>query len=128
AIVTYTAGAADACGLASFACAPPSGITFPIGATTVTCSANDTASNSATCMFTVTVRNQPPLCALSIACASSLNGNAQVIAINDSTACVVLDGSGSSDPENDTLEFAWVVDRTNVLAGAVVTNCLSLGC
>src|SRR5439155_1677051 len=44
-------------------CAPASGATFAVGATTVTCTASDAASpaNTGTCSFTVTVvDNQPP--------------------------------------------------------------------
>lgn len=37
---------------------PPSGSGFPVGATTVTCTATDEAGNTATCSFTVT---RPPL-------------------------------------------------------------------
>jgi hypothetical protein len=36
------------------ACNPPSGSCFPIGVTTVVCTATDTAGNTATCSFTVT--------------------------------------------------------------------------
>jgi hypothetical protein len=36
-------------------CAPPSGFFFPIGTTTVTCTASDTRGNAATVTFTVTV-------------------------------------------------------------------------
>ena len=38
-------------------CNPPSGSIFPIGMTTVTCTATDTAGNIATCSFPVTVFN-----------------------------------------------------------------------
>ncbi len=38
------------------ACAPPSGSTFPIGTTTVTCTATDAAGNSASATFQVTIR------------------------------------------------------------------------
>ncbi len=38
------------------ACAPPSGSTFPIGATTVNCTATDAAGNQATASFTVRVK------------------------------------------------------------------------
>ena len=43
AVVTYTASATDAGGLASFACVPASGSTFAIGETSVTCTAADAA-------------------------------------------------------------------------------------
>lgn len=36
-------------------CNPPSGSIFPVGTTTVTCTATDAAGNTATCSFTVTV-------------------------------------------------------------------------
>ena len=36
-------------------CVPPSGSTFPIGETLVTCTATDDADNSSLCTFTVTV-------------------------------------------------------------------------
>jgi hypothetical protein len=36
---------------------PPSGGTFPVGTTTVTCTATDTSSNTATCSFSVKVFN-----------------------------------------------------------------------
>jgi hypothetical protein len=41
---------------ASIACAPPSGSAFPVGATTVNCTAIDEANNTAICSFSVTVR------------------------------------------------------------------------
>jgi uncharacterized delta-60 repeat protein len=40
---------------ATVACAPPSGSCFPVGATTVNCTATDAAGNTAACSFTVTV-------------------------------------------------------------------------
>jgi hypothetical protein len=36
-------------------CNPPSGSVFPVGTTTVTCTATDAAGNSASCSFNVTV-------------------------------------------------------------------------
>jgi hypothetical protein len=58
--VTYPlATAVDNCAVASVTCAPASGSKFPIGVTTVTCTAADTATpaNTASCTFTVTVRS-----------------------------------------------------------------------
>lgn len=51
--------ATDNCSGVSIACNPPSGSFFPVGTTTVTCTATDAASNSATCTFTVTVTAPP---------------------------------------------------------------------
>jgi CSLREA domain-containing protein len=49
-----TPTASDNCsGVPTVVCNPPSGSTFPLGVTTVTCTAKDAANNSATCSFTV---------------------------------------------------------------------------
>lgn len=45
-------------GVRPVACVPPSGSTFPLGETTVTCSASDSRGNSSTTAFTVTVVDQ----------------------------------------------------------------------
>jgi CSLREA domain-containing protein len=42
-------------GVGSPVCAPPSGSTFPLGTTTVTCTVSDASGNPASCNFTVTV-------------------------------------------------------------------------
>jgi hypothetical protein len=56
AAVTYSASATDAVdGARPVSCAPGSGTTFPIGVTTVSCSSTDTAGNTSTGSFTVTV-------------------------------------------------------------------------
>ena len=56
AIATFTASALDAIdGPVAVVCAPASGSTFPIGATTVLCSATDAAGNTAAGSFAVTV-------------------------------------------------------------------------
>jgi flagellar hook assembly protein FlgD len=57
AVVTYTTTATDAVdGSVPVSCSPPSGSTFPDGATVVQCSATDTRGNAAFGSFTVTVR------------------------------------------------------------------------
>jgi uncharacterized delta-60 repeat protein len=49
--------ASDNCPGVVASCVPPSGSTFNVGATTVTCTATDLAGNTATCSFTVSVFN-----------------------------------------------------------------------
>lgn len=49
--------ATDNCSVMSVSCIPPSGSCFPLGSTTVTCTAKDGSGNSATCSFVVTVFN-----------------------------------------------------------------------
>jgi HYR domain len=53
--VTYSVAATDNSGAASVTCNPASGSTFPVGPTTVSCTAEDAAHNQATASFTVTV-------------------------------------------------------------------------
>ena len=59
AVVTYTTPTANDLvdGSRTVTCAPASGTTFAIGATTVTCSASDTGGRSAPTTFTVTVQD-----------------------------------------------------------------------
>jgi HYR domain len=60
ATVTFTATASDlAAGTRPVVCAPASGSTFPIGTTTVACTANDGHGNTAQGSFTVTVVTAP---------------------------------------------------------------------
>ncbi len=47
--------AMDNCAVASVVCNPPSGSMFPVGPTTVNCTATDTAGNTAMCSFQVNV-------------------------------------------------------------------------
>jgi hypothetical protein len=57
AVVTYAASASDAVDPSpTLICAPTSGRTFPIGTTTVACTARDASGNEATGSFTVTVK------------------------------------------------------------------------
>ena len=56
AVVGYSASAVDDTdGAVAVSCVPPSGSTFPIGTTTVTCTATDTSGNSASGSFDVRV-------------------------------------------------------------------------
>ena len=59
AAVTFTATATDAVGPANpgVTCVPASGSTFPLGTTTVNCSATDSAGNTGNGSFTVTVQD-----------------------------------------------------------------------
>jgi len=58
AIVSYTVTAADNCLPVTVTCTPPSGSSFPIGTTPVSCSAKDPSNNTASCGFTVTVKKK----------------------------------------------------------------------
>ena len=53
--VSFEATATDNCSQTSVDCSPASGSTFPIGTTTVTCTATDGSANTNTCSFTIEV-------------------------------------------------------------------------
>jgi hypothetical protein len=56
-VVNFTTTATDNCPGVTVVCNPPSGSCFPVGVTTVTCTATDASGNTATCTFTITVFN-----------------------------------------------------------------------
>ncbi len=56
-MASYSVQSTDNCGPAHTSCSPPSGSTFALGQTYVTCGAADAAGNSASCGFSVTVRD-----------------------------------------------------------------------
>jgi len=60
AIVNYDASATDDTAVASFSCTPPSGTVLPLGTTTVSCNAKDTAGNASSAGFTITVADMTP--------------------------------------------------------------------
>jgi hypothetical protein len=136
AVVTYVAAASDPCGIASFACAPSSGSTFPIGLTAVTCTAVDNAGNSNACTFSITVRevstNRPPVAVISSEQLIDLKPEFEfpvLLSCNWWNACLVADGWSSSDPEGGALTYLWSLagDPVPFGAGPVVTNCLEVG-
>ena len=57
AVVNFIVTATDNVAVAMTNCVPPSGSAFPVGVTTVNCTATDTSGNSNTCTFTVTVQD-----------------------------------------------------------------------
>jgi autotransporter-associated beta strand protein len=69
AVVFYSSSASGGCTPPpSLVCNPPSGSTFPIGATSVSCMASDGCGHSTNCSFTITVFRQPP----DLTCSSNL--------------------------------------------------------
>ena len=57
AVATFSPTVSDNCpGAIGVSCTPASGSTFPIGSTSVSCSATDGSGNSSSCGFTVTVK------------------------------------------------------------------------
>ncbi len=59
-VVNYPAPTvSDNCAGVTSSCTPAAGSTFPLGVTTVTCTATDAANRTASCSFTVSVNNTP---------------------------------------------------------------------
>jgi hypothetical protein len=121
AVVNYPVTATDNCpGVGAPVCAPASGSAFPKGTTTVNCSVADTAGNSSSCSFTVTV-NDTQLPAIS--CPANIivnNGPGQCTAVVNYTVTAtdncpgvmvtVNPPSGSTFPVGTTMVTATATD------------------
>jgi hypothetical protein len=126
AVVTFNPTVSDNCpGLGLPICNPPSGSAFPVGTTTVTCSAIDASGSASQCSFRVTVYsgNAPPVPIIDISPLAHFPGNTNlfVIARNGTDASVTLNGSGSYDPDDATFLYYWY-EGTNLLSTNVVTT------
>jgi hypothetical protein len=130
--VDYGVTAVDACdrGPVPVTCTPPSGTAFGDGVHMVNCSATDSAGNRSSCTFTVTVVcNHCPTARITTSALCTEIETNTFISPNGSNACFVLDGSLSSDPDGDTLTYAWFADGSVVpfATGVRVTNCFDVG-
>ena len=133
-IVTYAATGSDSCGSASVVCVPASGSTFPVGETSVTCTATDTAGNTAICSFKVTVRpnDQPPTAVIGTEALVDFTPDFEhpvLISCNWWNACLVLDGWTSSAANGGALTYLWFDELEPVPfdSGVVTTNCYEVG-
>jgi hypothetical protein len=98
ALVSYDAGASDSLsGLNTLSsCTPPSGSTFPIATTAVSCSATDKAGNSASGTFTVTVQDKtPPALTVPTDMTVDATGPSGAVATFTVSALDVVDGSST---------------------------------
>ncbi|MBI3850912.1 MAG: tandem-95 repeat protein [Verrucomicrobia bacterium] len=83
----------------------------------------------ATVSLNVISVNDPPMAKATVSPLAQFPGltNLVVISPNNSNATVVLDGSQSTDVENDPLQYSWL-EGTNVIAsGVLATNHLDIG-
>jgi hypothetical protein len=88
-------------------CVPPSGSTFPIGTTTVNCSATDACGQSANCSFTVTVGVPPTI----------VSQPQSLFVTNGATASFSVSAAGTP-----SLYFQWQKNGANVTRGSVVSG------
>lgn len=95
AIATFTAAATDIVdGALATTCAPPSGSTFGLGATTVSCSATDTRGNTGVAYFDVTVVDTtPPVLTLPGDLVAAATSAAGAVVTFIATADDLVDGS-----------------------------------
>ena len=117
AVVTYSASASDSCGIAAFGCTPPSGSTFPFGATTVTCRAADDAGNSNSCSFTVTVECAPNQCPVAV--------NQSIMVNEDSTVTIPLsvsDADAGTPCGSSSLSFRIITPPANGMLSGPAPN------
>jgi hypothetical protein len=132
AVVTFTATAEDADPAnPAVDCQPPSGSTFPLGATTVDCSATDAAGNTANGSFTVTVVDTtPPSLNLPSNINETASSNSQAVVTYSATATDLVDGavpvnctpaSGSSFPVGPTTVNCSATDAAGNTANGSFT-------
>jgi len=83
-------------------------------------------------VFRLSFRPQPPVASANVSPLFAISPNETnlfILSPNNADATVVLDGSQSSDEDNDPLQFSWYADgQTNALAtGALATNQFAVG-
>ncbi|HEX3542138.1 MAG TPA: HYR domain-containing protein [Acidimicrobiales bacterium] len=134
ATVTYTATAADAVdGAVNVTCTPASGSTFPLGDTTVSCSAADAAGNTAGATFVVhVVDTTPPALSLPGDTTVEASGPAGAVVSYQASATDLVDGtltpscdtaSGSQFALGDTTVHCTVTDaHGNKASGSFVVH------
>jgi hypothetical protein len=95
--VSYSASTSDSLsGLNTLSCTPPSGSTFPLGTTTVSCSANDKAGNTASGTFAVTVQDKtPPVVTVPADMTVEATGASGAVVTFSASASDLVDGSVS---------------------------------
>ena len=131
--VTYAASATDVVsGAVSPTCTPASETRFPIGGTTVNCTATDAAGNHATKTFTVTVRrpNTPPTVTVSGGLVVEATGPGGAVVIFQASATDLEDGpltptcapaSGTRFPLGTTPVTCKATDSAGAIGSATFT-------
>ena len=127
-VVFYTIIATDNQPGVTALCLPASGTEFPLGITPVTCVARDAAGNTATCMFTVCVRdNQPPVITVptNIITAADLNQCSAIVNYNVSVSddqpgvtLRCLPASGTAFPIGTNIVACQATDASGNIASA----------
>ena len=99
----------------------PATVTLPVGTHELTLTVSDgSLSATANVTITVTPANRPP-----VADASATVG--EVVSVNRVDAVVTLDGSRSSDPDNDALGYTWSAGGAELASGSPASVTLAVG-
>jgi hypothetical protein len=104
------------------AASSPASVTLPVGTHELALTVSD-GSLTSTTAFAVTVvlpPNRPPV-------ADASATVAEVLSANGVDAVVTLDGSRSSDPDNDALTYTWSVGRAAIATGSPASLTLTVG-
>ena len=114
AVVTFDDPAAtDNCAIPAIVCIPASGSFFPLGATTVTCTATDNAGNSNNCTFVVTVEETQPeahdLAVVKIKAPRFINLNAAPPALTKRVVVTIQNRGAHTERIDDPARFAGLV-------------------
>ncbi len=120
AVVNFETHANDNVGVASFSCSQSSGSVFPVGKTTVSCTATDAAGNVATASFDVTVLGANDQIANLIARVSGMNldnGVANPILAQLRTA---YRSPGSNDPHVSCIKMGDVIDKLSAASASEI--------
>jgi hypothetical protein len=117
AAVIFSASALDIVdGAITPSCSPASGSTFPLGTTTVTCTASDAAGNTGSKDFTVTVVDTtPPVL--------TLPSNMTVSAASASGAIVTYTASASDIVDGSVAVSCSPASGSNFAPGTTTVNC-----
>jgi hypothetical protein len=117
--VTFTTPtASDICPGVTIECAPASGTCFPLGTTTVTCTASDAAGNTASCSFSVTTFNVR---------LQDDSKPANVILWNSQTGAYCATANGQSFSGTGTVTKTGSIFKLSVNSGGVRIDALADG-
>jgi hypothetical protein len=115
-VATYTVTATDSVDAAvAVSCAPPSGSTFAIGTTTVTCTATDASGNSQSGSFPVQVLNNAPT--------FTPPANITVDATNAAGAVVTFTAGGNDLEDGARIAVCTPASGTTFAIGTTTVNC-----
>ncbi|MEL6864502.1 MAG: HYR domain-containing protein, partial [Bacteroidota bacterium] len=108
----------DNCGAFSIVCDPMPGSIFPVGTTTVVCTATDAAGNSSTCSFDVTVEDRTdPI--ISCGAAIQLSADGQILSDPDD---VIFSANANGDCSGVAISFELPAASDNCTLNPSITQ------